>query len=1176
MTRLSTTLLDARDVDAIARDVLSRIPAYVPGWRPLPSGAGEAVAQIYARYLKTLADRINQAPDKNALAMFDLLGIELLPAQAARAPVVFTAMQHVGDSRVAERTRVGAQVEGKQDPLVFETERAIALVSANLADVFTLWPGRDAYADHSAAAAAGIPFTLFERLQPVPHALYIAHDGHLALTGRSMVEVRLEMANAGGAPLDLVWEFFDGSIWRAFKSFKSATSAGLNDSLDGSAGLTRSGIVRLVADCTDTVPTTVNDVKAQWIRARTTEPLLFSAGSAIAEVDRIGLRTTIDRSLPTNNCAALSESAGILADQAYAGETKLDLTKTIQPFGLRPQIGSAFYLSDEEILSKPGAEVTLCYRKVLTPEEKADQQGAKFELDVKTAQKLVTDAAIADAQALIAASKALQQLAPAFTIPADIGAKEGAVSAKASALTTTGVAGIQALDQAANDLRALFAPMIGAANANPLAFWDLLGATTGLSFLTVEAAARDFRSFNDTRFLKGGNFVKSGAASAKAAIFDLSQLTPFSAAMAAGATLPSMDDPTLAWEYWNGARWTPLAITASATVGSFRATGTVTFVVPPDVEPTNVNSVDGRWIRARLVAGGYGLVRAVTWKDADSGKLNFYPMVEYRPPTLEVVRLGYRWRSSEQVPERVFAYNDFAYADATENAAARGDAFAPLAPVADRTPALYLGFDAPLPADLISLYIDIEEVLGETDGPPIAWEYYDGSAWLPLRAEDDTHALALPGMSALLYPGVAKGTPAFARFGAPRTWVRARLETDREPRRSVVNRISVNAAWAAQLQTFENETLGGSNGQPDQVFFARSIPVLDGEVLEVRELSGARAAVEEPVLRHELARAGVPVEDIRVVRDARSGKTSEVWVRWHPTPNLLFALPGARAYAIERTRGRILFGGRTHGLIPPAGTDNIRLTTYRAGGGVAGNVPRGALTQILAGVLAQGVSNVRDAEGGADGETVEQLLERAPASLRDRRQAITAADYESMALEASPAVAVARALPTTHPSGRFAPGWVTVKIVPQSADPRPMPSFELRQQVQRSLAQRAPAAIAKHIAVIPPTYLAVGVQAVLAPSDPSNAGPVLASVTSALKSFLHPLTGGPEGEGWPFGRDVFISDVASMLESIDGVDYVETLTLLLHDAPVGDRVAVPVDRMVVAGSLLVTLSGRKG
>jgi hypothetical protein len=1178
VTRIATPLLDARDVDAIARDVRSRIAAYVPGWRPTDAGAGDAVVQVYARYLKTLADRIDQAPDKNALALFDLLGIELLPAQAARTPIVFTAMPSVGDSRVPERTRVGAKVEGRADPLVFETERAIALASAKLTDVCTLWPGRDAWADHSADAAAGRAFTLFQPLQPVPHALYLAHDGLLALTGKSTVEVRVELTTRGAAPLSLTWEYWDGVLWRAFKPFRPSATATASDSVDGSLGLTRSGIVRLVADCAESEPTMVADVKTRWIRARATEPVLYEPGRDIAEVDRVGLRTVIDRAL-TKSCDALADTDGIVADQAFAGETKLDLTKSVQPLGARPQIGSALYLADDEIFAKPGAEVTLCFRKVLTPEEKADQQGAGFENDVATSVQRVADAAIANAKALMFLATAMRRLTPTATFDSTtLAAKENAVNDAANALNVAApsLGDIAALDQAALELRDLLLGMTTGLEVPGGLAWDIFGPVGGLGIPSIVASVSGFSTHNETRIDEAGASVKESSKQLRTALDNLEDLTPFGLALAAGATLPSMDDPSIAWEYWNGAAWAPLAVTASATVRTFRATGSVGFVVPDDLEPTTVNAVQGRWIRARLVAGGYGLVRIVSWKDADTGKLNFHPMIEYRPPTLEVVRLGYRWRSAEQVPEHAFAHNDFAFVDVTENAAARGDAFAPIVPVADRTPALYLGFDAPLPADLVSLYLDIREVLGEADGAPIVWEHWDGTAWLGVRAQDDTHGLALPGMTAVLYPGVAAETPPLPRFGTPRTWLRARLESDRTPRRSVVERISLNAAWAAQLQTFENETLGGSNGQPDQVFFARSIPVLEGEVLEVRELTGARADVEEPVLRAELARAGVPMSDVRAVRDPRTGKTTELWVRWHPTPNLLFAPAGARAYAVERTRGRILFGGRAHGMIPPAGTDNVRLASYRSGGGVAGNVARGAVNQLLAGVLAQSVVNARDAEGGADGETVAQLLERAPASLRDRRQAITAADYESMALEASPAVAVARALPTTHPSGRFAPGWVTVVIVPQSADPRPMPSFELRQLVQRSVAQRAPAAIARRVAVIPPTYLPVGVQAVVAPIDPAAGAPVLASVKSALAAFLHPLAGGPDGRGWPFGRDVFVSDVASLLESLDGVDYVETLTLLRDGTPVGDHVAVPVDRIVVAGALLVTLSGRRG
>jgi predicted phage baseplate assembly protein len=414
----------------------------------------------------------------------------------------------------------------------------------------------------------------------------------------------------------------------------------------------------------------------------------------------------------------------------------------------------------------------------------------------------------------------------------------------------------------------------------------------------------------------------------------------------------------------------------------------------------------------------------------------------------------------------------------------------------------------------------------------------------------------------------------FARFGQPRVWIRARLAHDGSPRKSRVRAMHLNAVWAAQLTTNENEVLGSSNGQSGQVFFARQLPVLEGEVLEVRELAGARAHVEEPILRAELARAGIAESDIRVVQDPRTGRTAELWVRWRPRANLLFADSGAREYAVERTRGRVLFGGGAHGLVPPAGRDNIRLRQYRSGGGMIGNVSRGAVTQLLAGVLAQSVTNPRAAEGGADGESLPRVRRRAPQMIRHRRQAISFGDYEALALEASPAVAVARALATTHPSGRFVPGYVTVRIVPQSTDVRPMPSFELREQVRRFIAARAPAAISHRIAVIPPVYLPVTVEAVVNPANLSGAGDVLARVGQALATFLHPLTGGPWGLGWPFGRDVYLSDVAALLESLDGVDYIETLALLVDGKHMGERVDVPTDRLVVAGPQRITLSGR--
>jgi WD40 repeat protein len=47
----------------------------------------------------------------------------------------------------------------------------------------------------------------------------------------------------------------------------------------------------------------------------------------------------------------------------------------------------------------------------------------------------------------------------------------------------------------------------------------------------------------------------------------------------------------------------------------------------------------------------------------------------------------------------------------------------------------------------------------------------------------------------------------------------------------------------------------------------------------------------------------------------------------------------------------------------------------------------------------------------------------------------------------------------------------------------------------------------------------------------------------ALSEFFHPLRGGVDGKGWQWGRNVYASEVYQILERIEGVDHVESLTL---------------------------------
>ncbi len=117
-----------------------------------------------------------------------------------------------------------------------------------------------------------------------------------------------------------------------------------------------------------------------------------------------------------------------------------------------------------------------------------------------------------------------------------------------------------------------------------------------------------------------------------------------------------------------------------------------------------------------------------------------------RPPALADFRLGYDWRFGPLVPERVLAYNDFGYKDRTEETTWPGRTFQPFTPVGDVTPTLYFGFDRKLPVDRLGMFVDVEEERGDTQGPALLWQAFDGVSWQDLSVEDETRRFRVPGI----------------------------------------------------------------------------------------------------------------------------------------------------------------------------------------------------------------------------------------------------------------------------------------------------------------------------------------------------------------------------------------------------------------------------------------------
>ncbi len=123
----------------------------------------------------------------------------------------------------------------------------------------------------------------------------------------------------------------------------------------------------------------------------------------------------------------------------------------------------------------------------------------------------------------------------------------------------------------------------------------------------------------------------------------------------------------------------------------------------------------------------------------------------------------------------------------------------------------------------------------------------------------------------------------------------------------------------------------------------------------------------------------------------------------------------------------------------------------------------------------------------------------------------------------------------------------------------------MRAAVARYLDRRR--SLTAEVHVVGPRYTTVTVHARLHVEPGTDVRGLRERARAALDEFLHPLRGGPDGAGWPIGRDVYRAEVLALLDSLPGVAWVEGLGLRLENEP-GPRCGnIPLcpDSLVAAG-----------
>ncbi len=566
------------------------------------------------------------------------------------------------------------------------------------------------------------------------------------------------------------------------------------------------------------------------------------------------------------------------------------------------------------------------------------------------------------------------------------------------------------------------------------------------------------------------------------------------------------------WEFWDGTSWKLLQIINDGTK-NFTKSGInrIEFICPAAAE-NEINGISSRWIRVKIKSGDYGkpekyepnplgqvidslpgdFDRNAIKKELEKKGISFgfqYIPPSYNLPFIKSIHFVFSYK--DKTIQNIMTYNNFIYKQFTDAAN-----IIPFEPFQNEVPIFFLGFEEFIVNTQISIYFSVKEKK-HIKKPDFTWKYFDGSEWKELSVEmDEPDMFNKSGIVKFIFPFDMKKS---FEFGMELFWIKVEPEHDDPRFYPELEGIFPNTVKASNYITVINEVLGSGNGLPGQIFSLSRKSVLPGQQIEIKE--------------------------------------GEKWIKWNETSDFAPSGKLSRDYVIDRAVGRIFFGDGVNGMVPPKGKNNIRAAFYRSGGGKKGNLGTGTIDTLRKANLAiDRVTNHTPSSGGEDREDNRAAVVRCPYTIRNGGFAITADDYEWLAKEASPDVKKARCIMDEKKD-------IHVIILTDNKERIHMPDSSLRDSVERYLKERALFTIREKIRITGPDLIRIDTEVTVKPLLLSEGSIISDKIKKRLNTFFDPVIGGQYGNGYDFGQDIYLSEVAAVIEGIEGVDYVEEIIL---------------------------------
>jgi Baseplate J-like protein len=1169
--------IDRRDSKALLRELRSYAPFYTPEWNASnDDDVGVALAKIYSGILNYVLDRLNSVLRRNYIEYLNVLGTKLSPALPARANVTFTLAEGVKhDVVVSSGTRLATAASEKHDALTFETLENTLLTKGKLVEVYSTVSSAssDGIYRHTDAHVSRQSFYLFGGLDGQnknrnsrhggnlqEHCLYLGDSELFKIKKDSLISVIVYCNNTTsfltsiqGAEWEYNWgidpDTGEETVRRLYPTSiiieneeTSGASAPMSVSSSPSAAATKSDNSRINKRCRIVLSFSKDgavkfDKKTYEVTDGVTLRIDSRAGQK--EPHFVNLSSTTD---PT----------GIVVDMVETGRSTriegfVQLTSTEESSSSSENDPKLRVKGGDALTALPDDDNQTSIASVINP---------KGELEIE--------------ERVVAGIKS--RWIRCCISPEDFIKRRDLIE---SVLI--------------NDIQILTEPEQEEVGADLLFYNDipLRGGGSESDDRDVEIYPFGAKPITLDAFYIGSETIFSR----KDALVEVH----YSCGIEEDKLILRDNGPTISWEYWNGTSWSNLSSSYEThdDVEERLKRQYIRFMCPVDIDQTQVNGNKNFWIRARIVSGDYG--KEIMKLDT-TGETPVYrvSLEEIKPPVIFNLKLSFS--SPPKRLQECVTYNNLEY---LSDIVKRGDGsirtFRPFFGLEENNgPSLYLGFDKRLEKGPISLYLSLYELElpEQAKKPGIQYFYYASSSsrhrsssssnngsggrggncdcveakmnsgtWKRLDSLDTTKDFTRPGYVRFIMPPDFVGHSKFGKKDL--YWIKA-LDSegkfDPAPTKNKaaggtlprVKGIYLNTIPALNLITVENETVGSSNGERNQIFQFSRIPVNSSysssysDSSSIPRRSGTKVWVNETNFITEEERKALASEGrIFELKDSL-GNVLETWVLWNKVEDIISSAPNNRDFELDSALGRMMSGdGLSFGRIPPLGRDNVK-ASYTAGGGIAGNVETGEINSLKAPVpFVDSVTNPESAGGGMDTETIEKSMQRGPQIIKHRGQAVTIEDFEWLVREKFPSIAKVKCLSTRWVDGEFKPGRVVLVVIPLLPDERPTPSLELLDSVQQYLQERSSNVVvtAKHLRVIGPIFAKVSVSVDIYPKSLDLSPVAEKKARDRLAKFFHPIYGGLDDNGWEFGEIVCISDVYSILEEIDEIDHIDNLAI---------------------------------